>query len=168
MEAYTLKVLPQGSVERALAKAEQYRALNEPEDAESICRDVLAVAPEHQGALVLLGLSLTDQFPRAWSRLFAETLAVFKSLDKEYDRAYYAGIAWERCAKAQLEEGRARNALHSFERALGCFHEAEEASGGEVPDPILRWNRCVRALQTEGALLAERHESHAHHPDLGD
>jgi len=59
MEAYTLKVLPEGSVERALAKAEQYRALNEPEDAESICRDVLAVAPEHQGALVLLGLSLT-------------------------------------------------------------------------------------------------------------
>src|ERR1700678_2942445 len=48
----------------ALSKAERYRFLNEPWQAESICRDVLAIDPTNQTALILLVLSLTDQFDR--------------------------------------------------------------------------------------------------------
>lgn len=168
MEPYTLKALAEGGIERALAKAEQYRALNEPEDAESICRDVLATAPGHQEATVLLGLALTDQFPQAWSRLFDEALRLFKGLDGEYERAYYAGIAWERCAKAQLDQSQARNALHSFERALGCFEEAERLADGAVPDPVLRWNRCVRALQGNASLVAALREAREPAYEMGD
>jgi len=47
-----------------LTKAERYRLLNEPEEAESICRDILDVDPTHEAALVNFLLALTDQFPR--------------------------------------------------------------------------------------------------------
>ena len=36
--------------------------LNEPGEAESICRDVLEVDPDNQDALITLLLALTDQF----------------------------------------------------------------------------------------------------------
>jgi len=42
-----LKTISIESVDGALAKAELYRFLNDPEEAESICHDVLAVAPAH-------------------------------------------------------------------------------------------------------------------------
>ena len=44
----------------ALEKAERYRLLNDPAQAESICLDVLAVEPENQQALVMLLLALSD------------------------------------------------------------------------------------------------------------
>jgi len=58
----TLKTISKEGIPEALSKAERYRLLNEPGEAESICRDVMAVEPDHQGALRLLGLALTDQF----------------------------------------------------------------------------------------------------------
>ena len=42
-----LKRISQAALPAALAKAERYRLLNEPEQAESICRDVLAVEPKN-------------------------------------------------------------------------------------------------------------------------
>jgi len=46
---------------KAISKTEVYRYLNEPGEAESICRDILAVEPDNQAALRLLGLAITDQ-----------------------------------------------------------------------------------------------------------
>ncbi|MEE2900476.1 MAG: hypothetical protein VX815_18600, partial [Gemmatimonadota bacterium] len=57
-----LKPLSADAVPVALAKAEHYRLLNEPEEAESICIDILEVDPEHQKALINLLLARTDQF----------------------------------------------------------------------------------------------------------
>ncbi|HWL85427.1 MAG TPA: hypothetical protein VNO21_06475 [Polyangiaceae bacterium] len=150
---YALKRLHPGSIEQALEKADHYRELNQPEEAESICRDVLAVSANQPGALKLLGLALTDQFPTAWMRVFDEALAIFERLDTEYERVYYAGIAYERCAKAQLEHGQAHNAMVSFETALDFYGRAEQlAPPAAVADPILRWNRCVRMLTTHPEL----------------
>ena len=59
---YKLKPISKAGIAEATAKVELYRYLNEPEEAESICRDILAVEPQHQLALRLLGLSITDQF----------------------------------------------------------------------------------------------------------
>ena len=59
---FSLKPLSLQSVDRALRHAQDYRLRNEPEQAESICRDILRVAPDHAQALLLLVLSLTDQF----------------------------------------------------------------------------------------------------------
>ena len=49
----TLKQISKAGVAAALQKAEKYRLLNEPEQAESICRDILAVEPQNQEVLWL-------------------------------------------------------------------------------------------------------------------
>ena len=57
-----MKSISRAGIPEAIAKVELYRYLNEPEEAESICRDILAVDPEHQLARRMLGLAITDQF----------------------------------------------------------------------------------------------------------
>ncbi len=59
---FKLKTISRAGIPEAISKAELYRSLNEPEEAESICRDILVVEPEHQLALRLMGLAITDQF----------------------------------------------------------------------------------------------------------
>ena len=49
-----LKTISQAGINAAIAKAERYRYLNEPEEAESICRDVLAIDSTHQLAQRIL------------------------------------------------------------------------------------------------------------------
>jgi tetratricopeptide (TPR) repeat protein len=156
-----LKRLPTEALDAALEKAERYRDLNQPEEAESICRDVLDVVPDHQHALRILGLSMSDQFVLAWRKLFDSTLKTFARLTNDYERIYYTGIAWERSAKAQLEQGETQNAATSFERAMECFEKAEKLAPHENPDPILRWNRCVRALSSNAELRDARESPRA-------
>jgi hypothetical protein len=57
-----LKPLSKESLSNALEMAKHYRLLNQPWQAESICRDILMVEADHQTALVQLILALTDQF----------------------------------------------------------------------------------------------------------
>ncbi len=57
-----LKTLTPEAVPSALEMAKRYRLLNEPDEAESICLDILAVDPDHQEALITLLLALTDKF----------------------------------------------------------------------------------------------------------
>ena len=57
-----LKKLKTESIPTALEMARNYRLLNEPDAAESICLDILAVAPRHQETLITLILALTDKF----------------------------------------------------------------------------------------------------------
>ncbi len=52
-----LKAISRAGIAEAISKAEVYRYLNEPGEAESICRDILAVEPDNQPALRLLGLA---------------------------------------------------------------------------------------------------------------
>ena len=61
-----LKPISKAGITEAISKAELYRYLNEPGEAESICRDILAQEPLHQTALRLLGLAITDaEWPQA-------------------------------------------------------------------------------------------------------
>src|SRR4029079_18396591 len=99
--SFELKAISGGAVPGALEKAERYRLLNDPEQAESICRDVLTVDGRNQDALRLLLLSLTDQFPAADGGAHArEAREVIGRLVGDYDRAYYAGLVHEREARA--------------------------------------------------------------------
>ena len=52
-----LKPLSKEAIPAALEKAERYRLLNEPAEAESICLDILAPDPENQQALIILLLA---------------------------------------------------------------------------------------------------------------
>jgi tetratricopeptide (TPR) repeat protein len=153
LATYRLKRLGERNLAAALSKAEQYRALNEPEEAESICRDVLAESPDDQHALRTLGLALTDRFAHEWSGIFDEAVAVFRKLTNTYERVYFIGVAWERCGKAQLLKGQSNNAAHSLERAMEHFSEAERIGPKDAPDPVLRWNRCVRLIDAHPELV---------------
>ena len=149
---YKLKPISHAGINEAISKVELYRFLNEPGEAESICRDILSLDPQHQTALRLLGLTITDQFTGGPSDRYAEVDHIFRSLTNEYERAYYSGILQERKAKAQLRAGRPPYTVGpAFEAALKCFEEAEKIRPPENDDAILRWNRCVRLLQSRGS-----------------
>jgi tetratricopeptide (TPR) repeat protein len=150
--ARELKPLRARNLSAAVTLAKHYRDLNQPDEAESICRDILDVAPDNDDAWRTLGLALTDQFPTSWMTLFDDACAAFAKLKSEYDRMYYTGIAWERYAKAQLAHGRARNAIHAFEEAIERFEQADRLGSPDDPAPILHHNRCVRALTTDPEL----------------
>ena len=138
------------AVPAALEKALRYRLLNEPVEAESICRDVLAVDPENQEALVTLLLALTDQFDDQFAQALVSAKLVLPQLAGEYERAYYEGIIYERWAKAQLDRGLPADAASNWLReAMRCFVQAVELSGPDEPDAVLRWNACVRALDRQ-------------------
>ena len=146
-----LKTISKGGVPGALSLAMLYRNLNEPGEAESICRDVLALEADNQTALRLLGLAITDQFTGGPSDRWPEVEAIFQSLSNRYERLYYTGILHERRAKTQLRAGRAPHTLLVlFEQAMRCFDEAESIRPEGNDDSILRWNRCVRLLQSLG------------------
>ena len=98
-----LKAISKNGITEALAKVQHYRYLNQAEEAESICRDILAVDPENQMALRQLGLALTDQFRGTLADGSHEAQSCFEKLSSAYERAYYQGILHERRAKAQLE-----------------------------------------------------------------
>jgi tetratricopeptide (TPR) repeat protein len=156
--SHQLKSISKPGIPEALAKAELYRYLNEPEEAESICRDILAIDPDHQLAKRMLGLSITDQFTGAAADRYAEVQSIFGSLRDPYERNYYTGLLHERRAKAQLHSGYSPHILLPLiEQAMACFAEAEKIRPAGNDDCILRWNRCVR-------LFESRPEFHVQHP----
>ena len=102
------KPISKEGVPLALQKAERYRVINDPSSAESICLDVLEVDPDNQQALVTLLLAITDQFAECADRRRAPRAGAAAPAGRRYQRAYYAGIICERCAKAQLQPGAPR------------------------------------------------------------
>ncbi len=166
--AWKLKELGARNLEAAVTLAKHYRDLNQPEEAESICRDVLEVSADDAEALRTLGLALTDRFPSAWMTLFDEACTVFAKLPAPFERVYYTAVAWERYAKAQLEAGRSQNAIHAFEEALRGFEEADKLGTADNPAPILHYNRCVRALTTHPELVRAARDAHGPDYEFGD
>lgn len=151
---YAPKPISHDSVPGALAKAERYRLLNEPGEAESICLDILAIDPENQQAIISLILALTDQIPHN-AAACGLALSTVSRLDTDYDRAYYEGIVWERRAKARFHSGGpgGREYVHDWlMRALELFEQALELRPSGNDDAVLRWNACVRFLQANSEL----------------
>lgn len=145
---FELKPLSKDAVEAALAKAERYRLLNEPHEAESICLDVLAVDPGNQQAKRVLVLSLSDQVAEG-AGAGARAAQLAGELADEYDRVYFGGIVAERRAKAHLHRGGVapHNAYEWLMEALQLFERAEQLRAPGNDDAILRWNACVRMLR---------------------
>ena len=156
-----LKALSRDGVQLALEKAHRYRLLNEPSDAESICRDVLAVESDNKEALVCLLLALTDQIEDR-SDAVVKAREVLRRLTNEYERAYYAGIIEERRGKAQLKRGAAGAGpvvYDSLKRAMAFYESAESMRPTGNDDAILRWNACVRIIERHDSIspLVEDH-----------
>jgi tetratricopeptide (TPR) repeat protein len=164
---HVIKRLAPGKVQIAIEMATHYRDRNQPEEAEAVCRDVLDVDGANQAAWKLLGLSLTDRFANTEAGLLEEALAAFEHLEDVYDRVYLVGVAWERVAKTHLERREARSALAAYERALTVFEQAEQLRP-DSPEPILRWNRCVRLLSNHPLLRATAEDPGEHVLRFGD
>ena len=147
---FELKTLHRDAIPSALTKAERYRLLNEPHEAESICLDVLRLEPDHQPAVVMLVLALTDQFSdEASGRATRAAGEAVRRLTDEYERHYYTGIVSERRAKAVHAAGRAGSgpAVHEWvEEAMQSYERAEAVRPPGNDDAILRWNACARFL----------------------
>ena len=158
-----LKQLSAAAIPAALAKAERYRLLNEPEQAESICEDVLAIDPGNVEAKAMLILALTDQLAdgapdrgQALSR--AQALAA--TVASEYHRAYFRGLIAERRGRALLSRGGAgsrANAGEWLREAMECFAEAEPMRPADDDSAILRWNACQRLFDRHPEL-SQKHE----------
>jgi tetratricopeptide (TPR) repeat protein len=158
---FKVKPISPNSLEDALAKAERYRLLNEPNEAESICRDILEIAPANRQARISLVLALTDEIPHEAS-CFAKAIEEISSLEAPYDRAYYSGVAWERRAKALYNSnglGARAYVYDEIVRAMQFFEEAERLRPSRNDSSILRWNACVRFLERHHDLTSKAEEA---------
>jgi hypothetical protein len=148
---FELKPLHPSTIAKALQKADRYRLLNEPEQAESICLDILLVAPDHSEALVTLVLALSDQFRTDYdARCYSRAQELIARMPGEYERSYYSGILCERRGCATLDRGSAVPegvAYRLFRQAMEWYEKAEAVRPPDNDDAPLRWNTCVRLLQ---------------------
>ena len=158
---FELKRLTPDGIARAMQTVERYRLLNEPWQAESICRDVLRADPGNQEALVMMLLCLTDQFGRRRSVQITQAQEVVPKLADEYERAYYSGMICERWGKARLRENESGSAgLDWLKEAMRWYEKAEALQPAHNEDAVLRWNACARML--------DRHEEPGRAAGAGD
>lgn len=158
---FNLKPISHDSIQTALAKAERYRLLNEPNEAESICRDILEIDPANRQARISLVLALTDAIPQE-PAAFNNALTAISGLEAEYDRSYYFGIAWERRAKAYYDADGPGSTGYIYDwivKALEFFEKAEQQRPAGNDDAILRWNTCVRFLERHKELRPKMEEA---------
>lgn len=147
---FAIKPLSKSGIQAALGKAKQYRLLNEPRLAESICQDILAVEPENHEAIVILLLAITDQFASGAGSNKERARALLERIKNEYERLYYAGIVWERIAKAAIDKEPpdfTHLAYDWLREAMTCYERAEAIRPEGNDDTILRWNTCVRLIE---------------------
>ncbi len=159
---FELKKLTHEGIESALSKAERYRLLNEPAEAASICRDVLAVDSGNQQALVGLMLSLSDQYALG-SDPSREIEALSLKVSDPFERAYFSGLALERRAKALFRQRGANmgtsHIVHAWmHQAMRLFEQAEAMRPAGNDEPLLRWNACARFLMQHPGICPEVEE----------
>ena len=145
-----LKILKPEALPAALEMAKRYRLLNEPDEAESICMDILAVDSEHQEALITLLLATTDKFfDRGLNPAFEQAREIVARLNTSYCKAYYSGIIFERRAKFHLKQDapKAGTIAHEwFVKAMQAYGEALAGCDPDNQDAVLRWNSCARFI----------------------
>ena len=147
-EKLQLKAISSDAIQRAIEKAERYRLLNDPEQAESICLDVLATEPDNQATLRILVLALTDLFVSSDRHgLQREARDQVEKLRDPYERAYFTGIVFERHIRAYLHHrGVPSDAYQGFREAMHWYEKAEALRPIGNDDALLRWNSCVRSI----------------------
>lgn len=146
---FELKQLSREAIPAAMEKVERYRLLNEPWQAESICRDIVERDPDNQDALIHLLLAITDQFKTEDGKRVKDARAVLERLNGEYERAYYGGIIWERRGTALLAhhgKGSGPVIYGRLREAMVCYERAEKLSPPNNESALLRWNTCARLI----------------------
>jgi len=146
---FELKRLSTQAVPAALERAERYRLLNEPVQAESICLDILAVESNNQQALVCLLLALSEQFGENITEKLDRAWSILPKLEDEYPQAYYQGILLERQARLYMRSdapGSNFSAYDLFREAMRLYERAERLRPPGNDEALLRWNTCARTI----------------------
>ncbi len=159
---FTLKTLSREAIPAALEKAERYRLLNEPVDAQSICRDILAVDPGNQKALITLLLALTDEFKYELSPAFQQAEEILSHLGDRYCKAYYGGVICERRAKVHLsrhDPGSGNQAYEWLQKAMDLYEQALQICSPGNQGALLRWNTCARIIMQNPHLASAEERS---------
>jgi hypothetical protein len=144
------KPIRKEAIPKALDKAQLYRLLNEPAQAESICYDILQIDLDNQQALITLLLALTDQFDQGIPVNRPQEL--LPRLQGEYERAYYTGLIYERKARAQLNQGLLGAKFVAYDllrEAMFWYERAEAIRPPDNDDATLRWNACARSIRDQ-------------------
>jgi hypothetical protein len=152
---FTLKMLAKEAIPAALEKAERYRLLKEPFETESICRDILAVDPGNQKALITLLLALTDSFKDQLNPAFQQAEEILPFLGEQFCKAYYGGIICERRAKVHLsrhEPGSGKLAYEWLRKAMERYEQALQTCSPGNQEALLRWNTCARIIMENPSL----------------
>lgn len=148
---HELKRISNRGIPAALERARQYRLLNEPGEAESICRDILHAEPENAAAIRTLLLALTDQLTRDFRTMSAEARALVDRLATDYEREYYSGVVAERSGKALRTLGQPDAlVLDAIREAMTRFERAIPLAEADNEEATLRWNACVRLIERYG------------------
>jgi hypothetical protein len=145
---FQLKLISRDSIPLAIEKAERYRLLDEPGLAESICLDILEADPQNAKAIVILLLSITDQFGTTSSGDVNRARQLLPKLQNEYEKNYYAGIIAEREGMAILNR-RTHGQFAAYEwltEAMEFFEKAETIRPQGNDEAIMRWNTCARLI----------------------
>ena len=146
---FQFKPLSGATLLRALERAKKYRLLNEPEQAESICLDVLEIEPENQEALVVLLLALTDEFSHSERETYSRARDLLPKIRDEYQRTYYSGLVSERRGRAHLKQGFHGSGYVAYDwlrKAMDWYEKSEQSRPSGNDDALLRWNACARTI----------------------
>ena len=155
-----IKKISKKSIPHALKKAERYRLIEDPGQAESICLDILEVDPSNHEARIMLILALSDQL-KYRMEAYPEAKARIADLEDEYERAYYTGVLRERRARVHYRSGATGSyfvAYEWFTRALDSFAEAETLRPEGNEDALFRWNAVARTLNRSKSLQPAPHD----------
>ena len=145
-----LKNISKEAIPRALERAERYRLMKEPFVSESICLDILEVEPENQEALIMLLLSLSEQFKDRLMPVYNKSLEILERITDGYKKIFYEGIIYERRAFSHFHKGAygsGQQAFVWFQKAMATYENAIELRPSGNDDAILRWNNCVRTIE---------------------
>ena len=145
-----LKPISQDAIPQALKKAVRYRLLNQPWQAESICRDILRTDPDNQQAVYTLILAMTDQFESKYKTSLQQAQEMVSKLTDDYQAEYCLGLIFERQARAAIKRSTPRAGYIAYEylgRAMQYYENAEKKRPDTNEESILRWNACARFLK---------------------
>ncbi len=146
-----LKPITKEGVPSALQKAERYRVLNEPRLSESICQDILDIDPGNQQAIICMLLAITDQIGKYRLDYTNKVRELISQMNNDYDKQYYSGIVCERQGINLLIQNFSGGHFTAYEwltEAMEHYQKAESLRPSGNDDSILRWNTCVRMIQS--------------------
>lgn len=155
---FKFKPISKESIPAAFERAERYRLMNEPMDAESICHDILNIDPDNQQAFKILLLALSEQFETTLYPPYNKAVEILPQLIDDYTKTFYEGIINERRAKSLMKRhglGSGRMAYGWFTKAMDCYEKAIELSPSGNDDAALRWNTCARVIMQNSEVEPE-------------